>query len=276
MKKSAIQLCLVAGTALLVGGICLSFSCAAPGVRDMSRQVGNLEYQQRMKQVLILADAGHAALHKGDYVLAEKKLSQSLKIDTTGGDASTWADLGRALDEQGRPEEAYSAYREAYASPSRGGYSNFPADTENLTHYAAMCQDNGQHDAAVRAYNKAVGQLNPRQMGVSLAVAADPAKTSSPKLDALISVMRGLTMREEKNLPGGRDRSEEAVEAFQEAARQQPNNAQVQYYLGYGYQKAGQFAAAQTAFGKAARLDNEGTVKAAVQQRLSQVQAHQR
>ena len=190
-----------------------------------------------------------------------------------GGDHETWADLGRALDEQGRSEEAYTAYREAYDNPKRGGSSNFPHDVETLTHYGIMCEDHGQHEAAVRAYNKAVGEINPRQTSVTLDVPADPQQTPAPHLRALLDVMRGLTIGEEKNVAGGQDRTDEALAAFQAAAQQEPNDARVNYYLGYGYlgygyQKAGHVRAAQTAFAKAARLDTEGTIKAAALKEL--------
>jgi len=246
-------------------------------VHEHSRRMNtNPDYIKSQQESLKLSSQGHSALFHKNYALAEKELRQSLALDASGGDVNTWGDLGRALDEQGRSEEAYNAYREAYDSPTRGGSSNFPNDVETLTHYGIMCEDHSQHEAAVRAYNKAAGELNPRQIGVALNVSSDPRKIDAPHLRALLDVMRGLTIGEEKNLVGGQDRKEEALEAFQEAAQQQPNDARIQYYLGYGYQKAGQFSQAHAAFQKAATLDTQGTVKAAATESLRAVQAHQR
>ena len=139
-----------------------------------------------------------------------------------------------------------------------------------------MCENNGQHNAAVRAYNKATEELNPRRTGVPLNVPAAPQETPAPQLRALALVVRGLAIGEGTDLTDLPGRISEALEAFQEAAWEQPNDPRVQYYLGYGLQKAGRMAEAQTAFQKAAQLDTEGTVKAASEENLQAVQAHRR
>lgn len=252
--------------AVLVVGLATCLALGQPKVQEHSRRINtNPEYVRNQQESLRLFSKGHADLYYKNYALAEKELRQAITLNASGGDVGMWADLGRALDEQGRSEEAYAAYRESYDNSTRGGYSNFPNDVETLTHYGIMCEDHGQHGAAVKAYNKAATELNPRQTGVALDVPDDPDATDAPHLRALLGVMRGLTIGEEKNLPGGQDRKEEALEAFQEAAQQQPDDARVQYYLGYGYQKVGQVGQAQSAYKKAAQLDQEGTIKAAVE-----------
>lgn len=190
---------------------------------------------------------------------------------TNAGLSDAWIGLARACDAQGKDAQALAAYQQTFAPPSGSGlYSSFPSDVESLARYGILSEDAGQHEAAAKAYNQAIERLNPKP-GVSMgSIGTVPAQAK-----AMLNVVRGIALSEAKE-HSGQDRDSEAVEAFQEAAKQQPNDARVQYYLGYGYQKAGQFAAAQTAFGKAARLDNEGAVKAAVQQKLPQVQAHQR
>jgi Flp pilus assembly protein TadD len=276
MKQKRLKIVLASGSIVTVVGLSLAVSFAHPGIREMSRQVGGPVYQQRMQRVLRLSDEGHTALYHGDYALAEKKLRQSLALDTTGGDAGIWRDLGRALEAQGRSLEAHTAYREAFDNPTRRGSSSFPDDIGALTHYSIMCEDSGQHEAAVRAYNKAVEELSPRQTSVELTVPADARETPTPHLRALLDVLRGLTIGEEKNVAGGQDRSGEALEAFREAAQQQPNDARVQYYLGYGSQKVGQFTAARAAYGRAARLDTAGVVKAAAAEGVRAAQARRR
>ncbi len=255
--------------------VCLAMSQSP--VHEHSRRMNtDPAYLRKRATVLRLYSEGHTAMYHKNYPLAEKDFCQSLALDDMNGDIGTWADLGRTLDEEGRSAKAYAAYREAYDSPTHGGYSNSPNDVETLTHYGIMCEDNGQHGAAVRAYNKAVEELGRRQAGVTLDVPGDPKETPVPHLRALLDVMRGLTIGQEKNVTGGQDRSGEALEAFQEAAQQEPNDARVQYYLGYGFQKAGQFAAAQAAYGRASRLDTAGVVKAAAAEGARAAQARRR
>ncbi len=248
----------------VTAGLAVTLAMGQPRVHENSRRINTDPiYVKNQENSLKLASLGHTAIFHGNYVLAERELRQSIALDASGGEVGAWSDLGRTLEEQGRTEEAYAAYKEAFDSPKRGGYSSFPHDVGTLTHYGIMCENNGQHEAAVRAYNKAVDELNPSPTKVALDIPADPKGTPIPRLRALLDVMRGLTAGEEKNLPGGQNRSGEALEAFQEAAQQEPNDARVQYYLGYGSQKAGQFAAAQAAYGRASRLDTAGAVKAA-------------
>ncbi len=245
-------------------GLLACLALGQPKVHENSRRIDtNPEHIKQQQESLDLSSLGHSALFHKNYGLAEKELRQAIALNNSGGDVGEWADLGRALDERGQSEEAYAAYREAYDNPKRGGSSNFPHDVETLTHYGIMCEDHGQHENAVRAYNKAVEELNPRQTNVALDVPANPQQTSAPHLRALLNVMRGLTIGAEKDVAGGQDRSDEALAAFQEAAQQEPNDARVSYYLGYGYQKTGNVKAAQTAFARAAHLDTEGIVKAA-------------
>ena len=259
-----IKLCLLIAALPVTAGLAMTLAAGQPKVHENSRRINtDPTYVRNQENSLRLSSMGHSALLRNNYILAEKELRRSITLDASGGTCNTWSDLGRALEEQGRSEEAYVAYKEAFDSPKRGSYSNFPSDVETLTHYGIMCENNGEHEAAVHAYNKAVGELNPRQTMVALDVPIDPKDTPVPRLRALLNVMRGLTAGEEKNLTGGQDRSGEALDAFQEAAQQQPNDAWVQYYLGYGYQKAGQFGAAVAAYGRAAQLDKSGTVKAA-------------
>ena len=267
MRKMTPLFLFMSASVMAIAGAFLSIALAAnSGIRSMSRRTGGPAYQQRMQKVLKLADAGHSALFHHNYALAAEDLQRSIALDSGGGDAGTWADLGRALNEQGRSEDAYAAYQEAYDNPKRGGSSNFPHDVETLTHYGIMCEDHGQHEAAVRAYNKAVEEMNPRQTNVALDVPADPQQTPALHLRALLDVMRGLSIGEEKNVAGGHDRNDEALAAFQEAAQQQPNDARVNYYLGYGYQKVGDVKAAQSAFAKAATLDHGDIKKAALKE----------
>ena len=234
---------------------------AVPRPYDPKREARDQRYEK-------LTEMGDHALPTNPAV-AETYYRQATATDASPSDA--WIGLARACDVQGKDVQALAAYQQTFAPPSGSGlYSSFPSDVESLARYGILSEDAGQHEAAAKAYNQAIERLNPKP-GVSMgSVGADSAQVK-----AMLNVVRGIALSEAKE-HSGQDRNSEAVEAFQEAAQQQPNDARVQYYLGYGYQKTGQFAAAQAAFGKAARLDTEGAVKVAVQARLPQVQAHQR
>ncbi len=185
------------------------------------------------------------------------------------GHSESWKGLARALDAQGKTLQAFAAYQKAFELPKgRMEYSTFPDDIEALARYGTLCEAFGQHEAAARAYQKAQEQLY-TWSSVPLEIQADSQYAASQQLPAMLEVVRGLALIRE-------DKTEKALTALQQAASLQPKDARVQYYLGYGYRKAGQFAQAQAAFQKAARLDKEGTVRAATEEDIRAVQAHRR
>lgn len=180
-----------------------------------------------------------------------------------------WLGLGRAMDAQGKSTEAFPAYKQAFDPPSGAGlYSSFPSDVASFVRYGMLCEEAGQHEAALKVYNQACDRLNPKP-DVPLKADALP----SQQLRARLEMVRGVALAEAKD-HSGQDRDAEALQAFQAAAQKQPSDPFVQFYLGYGLRKAGRFAEAQAAFQKAAVLDTEGTVKAAAGDNLRAVQAH--
>lgn len=182
-----------------------------------------------------------------------------------------WLGLARAMDAQGKSAQALPAYRQAFAPPSGAGlYSNFPADVASYARYGALCAEAGQQEAALKVYKQAGDRLNPKPD-----VALDATELSSRQLRARLDVVRGIALAEAKE-HSGQDRDAESLQAFQKAAQQQPDDAVVQFYLGYGLRKAGKFAEAQAALERASALDTEGTVKAATEENLRAVQAHRR
>ena len=178
-----------------------------------------------------------------------------------------WLGLARATDAQGKSTESLPYYKQAFEPPSGSGlYSSFPADVASLARYGAICEENGQHKAALEVYNQACDRLNPKPK-----IPLQAADLPSPQLRARLDVVRGIALSESKE-HSGQDRDTEAVEAFKQAASLQPSDPLVQYYLGYGCLKTGQFAASKAAFEKAVRLDTDGSIKAAAQEKLAAVQ----
>ncbi len=174
-----------------------------------------------------------------------------------------WLGLARATDAQGKSAESLPYYKQAFEPPSGSGlYSSFPADIASLARYGALCEENGQHQAALKVYNQACDRLNPKPK-----IPLQAADLPSPQLRARLDVVRGIALSESKE-HSGQDRDTEAMEAFKQAASLEPNDPRVQYYLGYGCQKTGQLTASKTAFEKAARLDTDGTIRAAVKEKL--------
>ncbi len=200
---------------------------------------------------------------------AETYYRRATVVDPYPTDA--WIGLARAADAQGKDSQALAAYRQTFDPPSGSGlYSSFPSDVESLARYGLLSEGAGQHEAAVKAYDQAAERLNPKPD-----VPLGGAGASAAHLRAMLHVVRGVAFAEAKE-HSGQNKDTEALEAFQEAAQQEPNDARVQYYLGYGFQKAGQFAAAQAAYGRASRLDTAGAVKAAAVEGARAAQARRR
>ena len=224
---------------------------------DPNRQARDQKYESLVEQ----GDSLRAADPAG----AEALYRQATAVDPQQTDA--WMGLARSSDAQGKKAQAFSSYGKVFGSSGAGVYSTFPADVEALARYGTLCEDAGQHDAAVRVCNQAAERLNPKPK-VPLGVPQDRPVTA-PEVQALLGAVRGIAL-------GQQGRKDEALTAFVQAAALQPNDAHVQFYRGYGLQKAGRFAEAQAAFQKAAQLDMEGAVKGAAGESLRAVQAHRR
>lgn len=203
---------------------------------------------------------------------AENYYRQATVVDPYPTDA--WLGLARASDSQGKTLQALTAYRRVFNPPYGSGlYSSFPADVEALARYGSLSEEAGQHESAMKAYGQAVETLNPKPDVPLPPLSA--GNYNAPCLRALLDVVRGVALAGTKE-HDGQDKSAEALQAFQSAAQQYPNDARVQFYLGYGLRKAGQFAQAQAAFQRAAQMDTDGTVKTVMEENLRAVQAHRR
>ncbi len=224
----------------------------------------NADRQARDQKYERLVELGQRLL-ASDPKAAEANFRAATAVDPQDTDA--WMGLARASDAQGKKAQAFSAYGRVFGSSGSGVYSTFPSDVEALARYGGLCEDAGQHEAALRACNQASERLNPKPK-VPLGIPQD-RPVASPQLRAMLEVVRGIALDQQ-------GKKDEALAAFNHAAGLQPNDARVQFYLGSGLRKAGRFAEAQAALQRAALLDTEGTVKAATEDNLRAVQAHRR
>jgi tetratricopeptide (TPR) repeat protein len=226
------------------------------------------ELQARDNKYEQYLEEGDKAL-AADPALAEGYYQKASSLIAYRPDA--WLGLARARDAQGKSTQALPAYRQAFNPPSGSGlYSSFPSDVASLARYGALCAENGQQEEAMKVYTQAGDRLNPKPD-----VPLGAAYLSPQNLRARLEMVRGIALAEAKE-HSGEDRDKEALEAFQKAAHEQPDDPQVQFYLGYGLRKAGRFAQSQAAFQKAATLDTEGTIKGATEENLRAVQAHRK
>lgn len=216
---------------------------------DPNLQARNQKYEALVEQGDKLRESNPGA--------AEAYYRQATVTNPQPADA--WMGLARAADAQQKPVQALSAYGKVFGSSGSSLYSTFPADVEALTRYGTLCENAGLHNAAIQACNQAGERLSPKPK-VPLSVPINRSVTSS-ELQAVLEMVRGVALEQQ-------GKKAEALSAFSKAAVSQPDDACVQFYQGYGYQKTEQFAQANTAFLKAAKLDTQGIVKAAAEKEL--------
>ena len=223
---------------------------------DPRRQARNQKYDALVEQGNKLRDANPGG--------AESYYRRATVVNPQASDA--WLGLARISDVQGKQAQALSAYQKVFGSTSGSTvYSTFPADVEALARYGTLCENAGLHDAAIQACNQAGERLSPTPK-VPLSVPLDRPVMSS-ELQAVLEMVRGVALEQQ-------GKKTEARSAFSKAAVSQPDDARVQFYQGYGYQKIGQFVQAQSAFQQASALDTRGAIKAAAGERLRVIQGH--
>jgi len=256
--------CTMLGAAM--ASYCLAQQSHLPQPRMSNARVRpyNAALQARERKYESLIEQGNRLL-TSDPKAAEANFRAATAVDPYETDA--WMGLARASDAQGNKSQALSAYGRVFGSSGSGVYSTFPSDVEALARYGSLCEDVGQHEAALRACNQAAERLNPKPK-VPLGIPHD-RPVAPPELRAMLEVVQGIALDQQ-------GKTGTALAAFNHAASLQPSDARVQFYHGYGLRKAGQFAQAQAAFQRAARLDTDGTVKAATAENLRAVQAHRR
>jgi tetratricopeptide (TPR) repeat protein len=202
-------------------------------------------------------------------VAAASYYQRATVVDPYPTDA--WLGLARAMDAQGKSAQALPAYRQAFNPPSGSGlYSSLPSDVASFARYGTLCEEAGLHEEAIKVYQETGARLNPKPD-----VPLEDDVLTPQQLRARLDVVRGIALAEAKE-HSGQDRDREALQAFQKAAQEQPQDPKVQFYLGYGLQKVGKFAEAQAAFGRAAQADAGGTVRAAADEGLRAARAHRK
>lgn len=217
---------------------------------------------------------GNALLAVGDYAGAEANYRQATEAVSTFSEG--WIHLAQALDYEGDTQEAFVAYRKAFVPPPNITFTSFvPRDVEGLARYGLLCEQSGQHEAAVQSYNKA------REWGDSVYLKpldkSLDVKVTSPLLaTAMLNMLRGFSIENDDYQNGSHRRSQEALTVFQDAARALPNDPRTRFYLAYGLRKDGQFKQAYLEFQNAAQLDKDGFIKSEAEKNIRAVQANQR
>jgi tetratricopeptide (TPR) repeat protein len=220
-----------------------------------SRRNTNPVYLKKRAEIRRLAREGHTALYRNDFITAERLLRQALTLDSRYVEA--WYDLGRTLEEQNRLAEALSAYRRVfYPTPDYG--STFETDPAALSRYALLCDRVGRWQEAVQVWERASRSIEPQSDSPQFDVNFSPRVRQSARFRAAANLAQGITFSR-------RGWDDQALEAFERAARAQPSPV-TQYYLGYGLRTAGRHEEAEKAFRRAAL--GTGATRAAAQKAL--------
>lgn len=230
------------------------------------------EVQARVDRADRLLSEGQQARRAGDLETAEKDLQECVK-EHTGADAFALEELARLYETEGRTEEAIHAYHDMIHPPDSVPSGTF-GNASALIHYATMLNDAGHWPEAVQAYEDVLkspdmpyNQEPPATDEPSLNIGFKSAFPQSRAMRAMLHVVSGRRY--------GRN-YKEALPQFEQAVATDPGLAIAHFYRGDALRGQGQFAEAQAAFQKAARLDTEGTVKGAAEESLRAVQAHRR
>lgn len=217
-----------------------------------------------------LEKQGDDLLVQGQFAEAEAYLRHAL--DFGPRETMTQMHLGLALDRQGQTDEAFDFYQKAFNPESAATISsNYPEDVEAYTRYGLMCETRGRHAEAVRCYNQAWRWAKASPLPETL-----DAQTDSPlKVRTMLNIVRGIAI-ESATRQERVTRAVESLAAYQEAATKMPSDAHAQFFLGDRLREAGRFDEAKAVLQKAAKMDTDGSLKAATDKSLKQAEARQR
>ena len=214
--------------------------------------------------------AAKAAKARGNYSLAEAYYRAETQLPRYAVPVWDWVDLGLVLDYQGKHKAAYAAYSKGLGPGNGRAGPGLSTQAEADARFGLMCKDRGLHGEACECYyawrTKGV-PLDMEFLGFTL----DPHTTSSSLVRSRLLDALGITLEGERAQP-----NPEAMADFRAAVRMTPNAPRTQFSLAYGLRRAGQFAAAEAALGRASRLDKSGGLRAAVKQSLMEVHSRSR
>ncbi len=214
---------------------------------------------ERIMKGYALVRQGEAALAENDLRGAEAVFREVLSLDRTN--AEGWAGLAETLDKQGETSEAIAAYR-ILTNPGPKWGSTLASDPSVLMRYAVLLTRTNQWTEAVQVYEKAAGRLNDGQGAAlpSLPTNFSPQMRRPADLMAMAHVGLGMALAK-------RDKNDDALAAFAQAAKLRPNSPVAQFYHGYGLKAAGRTAEAKSAFARAA-ANGRGALKASAEKEL--------
>ncbi len=256
---------LVIAALLPVSGIALAAPAVNPATGDHVTAPNGTPSQQKERQaittqVLGLIDDADAAMDVGDFAIAEADARQAVALDV--GWAKGEELLAASLYAQGKMQEALEVYKAI--DDSNGAFPR------NELPYAQLLLQTGQWKQAVAAYNKALLLLDFGDL-VRANSNFSPDVPQPTELAAAIQVGLGLTMNGGDFHGTYQARTQQAMSHFQKALALEPDNALVNYYYGYGWQKLSptdrtKFRDAQqakAALQKAVKVGNASVKKAA-------------
>lgn len=202
-----------------------------------------------------LDQASAAALDAGQYAEAEADARQSLSIGYDSGLAQEL--LASALNAQGKKQEALEAYKEM---------ADLGNDhPRNLLPYALLLLNSGQWAQAVAAYNKALPTLaDGKLVRANSHFSSDVLEPAA--LGTAIHIALGLTYNWSDSW-GRHQQNDKALSEYTKALKLAPNSDLANFYYGYGLQRLGRKAQANTAFQKTVKMA-KGEVKVAAEQAL--------
>jgi tetratricopeptide (TPR) repeat protein len=161
--------------------------------------------------------------------------------------------LGIALKEQGRTEEAIKHYLQALRLK--------PDYAKAHSNLGAAYDNSGMYKEAIESYKKAI-RINPdyAKAHYNLGIAYDNSGMYKEAIEAFKKAIRINPYYAEahSNLGIAYDNSgmyKEAIEAFKKAIRINPDYAKAHYNLGNAYDNSGMYTEAIEAFKKAIRID---------------------
>lgn len=213
------------------------------------------EQQATLEEIGQLDQDAAAALDAGQYAEAEADARQSLSIGHDSGLAQEL--LASALNAQGKKQEALEAYKEM---ADQG--NDHP---RNLLPYALLLLNSGHWAPAVAAYNKALLTLADGKL-VRANSHFFPNVLEPAALGTAIHIALGLTYNWSDSW-GRHQQNDKALSEYTKALQLAPNSDLANFYYGYGLQRLGRKAQANTAFQKTVKMA-KGEVKVAAEQAL--------
>lgn len=227
------------------------------GSRELVTSKSSPELFHQDTKALELYGKGSNELESGKLTAAEATFRRAIK--TGGGNVNITRlnlyGLAQVLEKQGRMQEAYVVYCNAF--PRMTSTSILDSDALALARYARVCDETGHWKEAVQLYGRAVGLLPLNSGDPTLKIRFSPSIPQQVRLVTILNIMIGISL-------GDHSEDNEALILLKDTVRKHPDCPLAQYYFGRALVKARRPVEAKAAFERANQLGNSD-VKAAAQ-----------